>query len=283
MNTEGNFQMSLGTMGAGKTKNLIAMATWKMLQGGSQKFFKPAYATRDVGVIRTRADLEDIPCHSFIHPSELLREECDILYIDELHMVDPAYSEHLVESFQTLLENGTDIFASGLVVDHCNEPFEVITSLLRLYPTIRYWRKKCENCKDSNATVDTLRELDFDKHPLHCSEEEYQSLCRSCFIMKICEDIKNFEYGKEWLETLGKMNCFKQEFLMRLHGFMKHDTPDFLLHNSLYDYFEFRTLLEAFDATSKIFMNGINICFTDRNGNTLEGRDEFLKFWNSKK
>lgn len=282
MSSEGRFQMSLGTMATGKTKFLISMAIWKRKQGGRQELFKPANATRESGVFRTRADFEDMPCSSFIHPSELLESNYDILYIDELHMVDPAYSEHLVETFQILLERGTDIFVSGLVVDHCNEPFEVITSLLKLYPSIAYFRRQCENCNDSTATVDTLKEMNFDKHPIHCSDEEFQGLCRSCFIMKICEDIKNFEYGQEWLDTLGKVGHFNEEVLRCLHGFMKYDTPDFFLHNSCHHYFEFKTSFEASSALSEGFMNGINICFTDRNGNTLEGRDEFLKFLGSK-
>ena len=177
---KGWIEVICGSMFSGKTEELIRRL--KRAQFAKQKIeiFKPAIDTRYDKKKVISHDLNEINSTPVNCSSKILElvDEVDVIGIDEAQFFD----NELPFVCATLAKNGVRVIVAGLDMDYLGNPFGPIPNLMANAEFVSKVHAICVECGDlaihSNRIVSS-------KDLVHLGEqEEYEALCRSCFILK---------------------------------------------------------------------------------------------------
>ena len=177
---KGWVEVICGSMFSGKTEELIRRL--KRAQFAKQKIeiFKPAIDTRYDKKKVISHDLNEINSTPVSSSSKILKliDEVDVIGIDEAQFFD----SELPFVCATLAKNGVRVIVAGLDMDYLGNPFGPIPNLMANAEFVSKVHAICVECGDlaihSNRIVSS-------KDLVHLGEqEEYEALCRSCFILK---------------------------------------------------------------------------------------------------
>ena len=177
---KGWIEVICGSMFSGKTEELIRRL--KRAQFAKQKIeiFKPAIDTRYDKKKVISHDLNEINSTPVSSSSKILDliDEVDVIGIDEAQFFDA----NLPNVCANLANNGIRVIVAGLDMDYLGNPFGPIPNLMANAEFISKVHAICVDCGDlaihSNRIVSS-------KDLVHLGEqEEYEALCRSCFILK---------------------------------------------------------------------------------------------------
>ena len=177
---KGWIEVICGSMFSGKTEELIRRL--KRAQFAKQKIeiFKPAIDTRYDKKKVISHDLNEINSTPVSSSSKILKliDEVDVIGIDEAQFFD----SELPFVCATLAKNGVRVIVAGLDMDYLGNPFGPIPNLMANAEFVSKVHAICVECGDlaihSNRIVSS-------KDLVHLGEqEEYEALCRACFILK---------------------------------------------------------------------------------------------------
>lgn len=175
---KGWIEVICGSMFSGKTEELIRRL--KRAQYAKQKveIFKP--------VIDTRYDIENVVSHdarsivSTPVPSSgnilLLANDVDVVGIDEAQFFDME----LVNVANELASRGVRVILAGLDMDYKGNPFGPMPGLLATAEYVTKVHAICMNCGD--LAYVSHRTVDSNKLVLLGETDNYEPLCRSCFL-----------------------------------------------------------------------------------------------------
>jgi thymidine kinase len=177
---KGWIEVICGSMFSGKTEELIRRL--KRAQYAKQKveIFKPA--------IDVRYDEEKVVSHdsnevsSTSVPSSanilLLANDVDVIGIDEAQFFD----DELPAVCGALANRGIRVIVAGLDMDYLGNPFGPIPNLMS---TAEFVSKVHAICVDCGDLANHSNRIVASKDLVHLGEQdEYEALCRACFLKK---------------------------------------------------------------------------------------------------
>ena len=177
---KGWVEVICGSMFSGKTEELIRRL--KRAQFARQKIeiFKPVIDVRYDKKKVISHDLNEIISTPVSSSSEILDliTGADVVGIDEAQFFDSK----LPDVCSALAKKGVRVIVAGLDMDYLGKPFGPIPNLMATAEFVSKVHAICVDCGDlaihSNRIVAS-------KDLVHLGEqEEYEALCRSCFILK---------------------------------------------------------------------------------------------------
>tara|TARA_B100001057_G_scaffold498674_1_gene606501 strand:- start:2540 stop:3115 length:576 start_codon:yes stop_codon:yes gene_type:complete len=177
---KGWVEVICGSMFSGKTEELIRRL--KRAQFARQKIeiFKPVIDVRYDKKKVISHDLNEIISTPVSSSSEILDliTKADVVGIDEAQFFDSK----LPDVCSALAKKGVRVIVAGLDMDYLGKPFGPIPNLMATAEFVSKVHAICVDCGDlaihSNRIVAS-------KDLVHLGEqEEYEALCRSCFILK---------------------------------------------------------------------------------------------------
>ena len=177
---KGWVEVICGSMFSGKTEELIRRL--KRAQFAQQKIeiFKPVidvrYDKKKV-ISHDQNEIISTPVSSSSKILDLI-SEVDVVGIDEAQFFDSK----LPDVCSALAKKGVRVIVAGLDMDYLGKPFGPIPNLMATAEFVSKVHAICVDCGDlaihSNRIVAS-------KDLVHLGEqEEYEALCRSCFILK---------------------------------------------------------------------------------------------------
>ena len=176
----GWIEVVCGSMFSGKTEELIRRLKRAQFAKQRIEIFKPAIDVRYDKEKVISHDLNEIRSTPVAASSKILDliDEEDVIGIDEAQFFD----NELPHVCATLAKNGVRVIVAGLDMDYLGNPFGPIPNLMANAEFVSKVHAICVDCGDlaihSNRIVAS-------KDLVHLGEqEEYEALCRSCFILK---------------------------------------------------------------------------------------------------
>lgn len=175
---KGWIEVIVGSMFSGKTEELIRRLKRARLAKQHVEIFKPLidkrYSEEEV-VSHDENSILSTPVES---PQNilLLSGNVDVVGIDEAQFFDKA----LVEVCNKLANNGIRVIVAGLDMDYLGKPFGPIPNLLATAEHITKVHAICPRC--GNNAQYSHRLADSDNLVLLGEQEEYEPLCRTCFM-----------------------------------------------------------------------------------------------------
>ena len=177
---KGWIEVICGSMFSGKTEELIRRLKRAQFAKQKIKIFKPAIDTRYDKEKVISHDLNEINSTPVSSSSKILDliDEVDVIGIDEAQFFDAD----LPDVCANLANKGIRVIVAGLDMDYLGNPFGPIPNLMANAEFVSKVHAICVECGDlaihSNRIVSS-------KDLVHLGEqEEYEALCRSCFILK---------------------------------------------------------------------------------------------------
>ena len=168
-NRRGSIEVICGSMFSGKTEELIRRLKRAKIARQRVEIFKPA--------IDVRYSEENIVSHS--HSILLMASGVDVVGIDEAQFFD----EGIVEVCSELANNGTRVIVAGLDMDFRRVPFGPMPSLLSIADDVYKVHAICVKC--GHLANYSYRLVDNDKRVLLGEKNEYQPLCRRCYLQEM--------------------------------------------------------------------------------------------------
>ncbi len=178
--SKGWIEVICGSMFSGKTEELIRRL--KRAQFAKQKIeiFKPA--------IDLRYDEEKVVSHDANEVSStpvpssanilLLANDVDVIGIDEAQFFD----EELPRVCKNLADRGIRVIVAGLDMDYLGKPFGPIPNLMATAEFVTKVHAICVQCGD--LAIHSNRKVSSDKLVHLGEQDEYEALCRACFLKK---------------------------------------------------------------------------------------------------
>ncbi len=183
----GRIEVICGSMFSGKTEELIRRLKRAKFARQRVEIFKPA--------IDTRYSEEDVVSHDSNSISStpiessasilLFTSEIDVVGIDEAQFFDNG----LVEVCNQLANNGIRVIIAGLDMDFKGLPFGPIPGLCAIADEVSKVHAICVKC--GQLASFSHRTVKSDKRVLLGETEEYEPLCRECYIRARQEDKDN--------------------------------------------------------------------------------------------
>lgn len=174
----GCIEVICGSMFSGKTEELIRRLKRAKIARQRVEIFKPA--------IDKRYSEEDIVSHdsNAIHSTPvdnshsilLMTSEVDVVGIDEAQFFDDG----IVEVCSELANNGTRVIVAGLDMDFRRIPFGPMPALLSIADDVTKVHAICVEC--GHIANYSYRLVDSDRRVLLGERNEYQPLCRKCYL-----------------------------------------------------------------------------------------------------
>ena len=162
----------------GKTEELIRRLKRAKIARQRVEIFKPA--------IDKRYSEEDIVSHdsNAIHSTPvdnshsilLMTSDVDVVGIDEAQFFDDG----IVEVCSELANNGTRVIVAGLDMDFRRIPFGPMPALLSIADDVTKVHAICVEC--GHIANYSYRLVDSDRRVLLGERNEYQPLCRKCYL-----------------------------------------------------------------------------------------------------
>lgn len=177
----GSIEVITGSMFSGKTEELIRRLKRAKIARLKVEIFKPA--------MDTRYSLSEVVSHDenaiVSTPVEssgniiLLAGDVDVIGIDEAQFFDNG----LIEVCTSLANQGIRIIIAGLDMDFKGKPFGPIPGLMAVADHITKVHAICMRCGD--VAQFSHRISNAEKLVLLGEKDEYEPLCRSCYIKAI--------------------------------------------------------------------------------------------------
>jgi thymidine kinase len=174
----GGIEVIAGSMFSGKTEELIRRLKRAKIARLKVEIFKPA--------IDTRYSVAEVVSHDensiFSTPVEnsgnimLLAGDVDVIGIDEAQFFDNG----LIDVCVSLANMGVRVIIAGLDMDFKGKPFGPIPGLMAVADHITKVHAICMRCGDVAQFSHRLSKAE--KLVLLGEKDEYEPLCRSCFI-----------------------------------------------------------------------------------------------------
>ena len=174
----GCIEVICGSMFSGKTEELIRRLKRAKIARQRVEIFKPAIDKRYSG--------EDIVSHdsNAIHSTPvdnshsilLMTSDVDVVGIDEAQFFDDG----IVEVCSELANNGTRVIVAGLDMDFRRIPFGPMPALLSIADDVTKVHAICVEC--GHIANYSYRLVDSDRRVLLGERNEYQPLCRKCYL-----------------------------------------------------------------------------------------------------
>ncbi len=167
-------------MFSGKTEELLRRLRRAKIARQTVEIFKPAIDIRysqDEVVSHDKNTILSTPVE---HSSNilLLSSEVEVVGVDEAQFFDNG----LVEVCQQLADQGVRVIIAGLDMDFKRNSFGPIPALCAIADDITKVHAICVEC--GNLASYSHRLVKNDKQILLGETEEYQPLCRKCFLKK---------------------------------------------------------------------------------------------------
>lgn len=167
-------------MFSGKTEELLRRLRRAKIARQTVEIFKPAIDIRfslDEVVSHDKNTILSTPVE---HSSNilLLSSEVEVVGVDEAQFFDNG----LVEVCQQLADQGVRVIVAGLDMDFKRNPFGPIPALCAIADDITKVHAICVKC--GNLASYSHRLVKNDKQIMLGETEEYQPLCRRCFLKK---------------------------------------------------------------------------------------------------
>lgn len=174
----GTIEVIAGSMFSGKTEELIRRLKRAKIAKLKVEIFKPAIDTR-YSVAEVVSHDENTILSTPVDNSGnimLLTGDVDVIGIDEAQFFDNG----LIDVCTTLADMGTRVIIAGLDMDFKGKPFGPIPGLMAIADYVTKVHAICMRCGDVAQFSHRLSKAD--KLVLLGEKDEYEPLCRSCFI-----------------------------------------------------------------------------------------------------
>ncbi len=174
----GRIEVVCGSMFSGKTEELIRRLRRAQFAKQTVDIFKPSidvrYSDEDV-VSHDRNTIPSTPVDSS-SSIILLSSGIDVIGIDEAQFFDDG----LVNVCNELANKGVRVIVAGLDMDYKGRPFGPIPALCAIADEVTKVHAICVKC-GALAYV-SHRLVDNDKRVMLGEQEEYEPLCRDCYL-----------------------------------------------------------------------------------------------------
>jgi len=174
----GTIEVVAGSMFSGKTEELIRRLKRAKIAKLKVEIFKPAIDTR-YSVAEVVSHDENSILSTPVENSGnimLLAGDVDVIGIDEAQFFDNG----LIDVCTALADMGIRVIVAGLDMDFKGKPFGPIPGLMAVADYITKVHAICMQCGDVAQFSHRLSKAD--KLVLLGEKDEYEPLCRSCFI-----------------------------------------------------------------------------------------------------
>ncbi len=176
--------MIAGSMFSGKTEELIRRLKRAKLANQNVEIFKPKTDTRYSAREVVSHDARAIPSTPVETASSilLLASNVEVVGIDEAQFFDDA----LVDVCTKLADSGVRVIAAGLDMDYLGKPFGPMPGLLAIAEEVTKVHAICMRC--GSLASYSYRIADSDKQVLLGEKDNYEPLCRECFVKAMNEN-----------------------------------------------------------------------------------------------
>jgi len=176
----GSIEVICGSMFSGKTEELIRRMRRALFAKQTVEIFKPAMETRYSEEHIVSHDQNAIPCTAVEHSGNilLLSSGREVVGIDEAQFFD----EGLPLVCNQLANQGIRVIVAGLDMDYKGNPFGPMPVLCAIADDVTKVHAICVECGQPAGYSHRL--VHNEKLVLLGEKEEYQPLCRKCFINK---------------------------------------------------------------------------------------------------
>lgn len=179
----GCIEVICGSMFSGKTEELIRRLKRAKIARQKVEIFKPAVDKRysdDEVVSHDSNAIHSTPVDNS-HSILLMTDDVDVVGIDEAQFFD----EGLVEVCTVLSDRGIRVIVAGLDTDYRRVPFGPMPALLSLADDVSKVHAICVEC--GHTANYSYRLVDSDRRVLLGEKNEYQPLCRKCYLRRMKE------------------------------------------------------------------------------------------------
>jgi thymidine kinase len=180
----GSIEVIAGSMFSGKTEELIRRLKRARLANQKVEIFKPKTDTRYSDREVVSHDARVIPSTPVETASSilLLTSNVEVVGIDEAQFFDEA----LVDVCNKLADSGVRVIAAGLDMDYLGKPFGPMPGLLAIAEEVTKVHAICMRC--GSLASYSYRIADSDKQVLLGEKDNYEPLCRECFVKAIGQE-----------------------------------------------------------------------------------------------
>ena len=181
---KGRIEVICGSMFSGKTEELIRRLKRAKFARQRVEIYKPAIDTRyseEEVVSHEGNSISSTPVESSASIL-LLTSEVDVVGIDEAQFFD----EGLVKVCNQLANNGIRVIVAGLDMDFRGNPFGPMPRLCAIADEVTKVHAICVKCGEL-ATF-SHRTVKNDRQVLLGETEEYEPLCRECYLKALVRD-----------------------------------------------------------------------------------------------
>ena len=175
----GCIEVVCGSMFSGKTEELIRRIRRAQYANLRIAIFKPAIDKRysDVEVVsHDLHKIQSIPVSGALEILDKVPEGVQVVGIDEAQFFD----ESLVQVCKSLADRGVRVIVAGLDMDYKGVPFGPIPALCAIADDVQKVHAICVKC-GALAYV-SHRKVHGDKRVMIGEMQEYEPLCRDCYI-----------------------------------------------------------------------------------------------------
>jgi len=179
-----------GTMNASKSAQILMQTFNFERQGKTFVIFKPAIDTRDGDYIKSRA-LEDKRKAIQISKNEngkmhsITKEtNPDFVFVDEIQFFTPLQVEELA---MITIDLDIPVFAYGLLMSYTGELFEGSKKAIECGFSLQELKMQCDFCNDKSThhLLYINGELIANGEQIHVGDQEYKSVCYSCYTKEV--------------------------------------------------------------------------------------------------
>lgn len=185
-NRRGRIEVVCGSMFSGKTEELIRRLKRAKFAKQRVEIFKPAvdvrYSEQEV-VSHDSNAIASTPVDSSASIL-LFTSEIDVVGIDEAQFFDMG----LIDVCNQLANNGIRVIVAGLDMDFKGTPFGPMPGLCAIAEEVSKMHAICVKC--GNLANFSHRTVKNDKQFLLGETEQYEPLCRNCYLEAVKEDQK---------------------------------------------------------------------------------------------
>ncbi len=180
----GSIEVIAGSMFSGKTEELIRRLKRAKLANQQVEIFKPnidvRYSNREV-VSHDARTIQSTPVET-ASSILLLTSDVEVVGIDEAQFFDEA----LVDVCNKLADSGVRVIVAGLDMDFKGIPFGPMPGLLAIAEEVTKVHAICMRC--GSLASYSFRLADSDKKVLLGEKDNYEPLCRECFVEAVGND-----------------------------------------------------------------------------------------------
>lgn len=189
----GSIEVICGSMFSGKTEELIRRLKRAKIARQQVEIFKPAIDVRYFEEEIVSHDSNSIRSTPVDNSGSilLLAAGVDVVGIDEAQFFD----EGIVNVCSELANQGTRVIVAGLDMDFKRVPFGPMPSLLSIADDVTKVHAICVKC--GHLANYSYRLVDNDKRVLLGEKNEYQPLCRRCYLQQLGDKEPVAVPGKE--------------------------------------------------------------------------------------